>query len=467
MAGRRACSGETPWAGPGLYWSIGILALLVRGAVLWLNLGHPTPFVTLPDSGSYIRCAEGLVRDLSMVGEDGQPYWDRTPGYPAMLALAFVTGLAGPDRLAGVLLVQIVLSSAVAVMGVWLATTIGTWRHGLVVGVLLALEPSLVTHSNLILTESVYTFVITGVVLVAWKWLARPGHGSLIGLALLTAALPLIRPVAYHLPWVLAPIVLWRAPAGSRVRATAAFLILALSPSVAWSMRNYVHVGAFALDQIGPLSGAMFARRIELRAGLPETPEAPDSPWRRDFADGRTLPPGEAIARQKSYFADVMRTHPVETLKELLYSGTVMIGVPDSHLHTMISGDRIQFEEGTVRGRLQWLRTLGAILPLVLMGMLVSIGGVVLIPLFLWRVHQSGPAARGRAALMVIFVAYHLALAAFVRYQGERYRVPVIPLLTIIVVCATAGTRRTVESGQVEGQATIDVPRHAGPAAVP
>jgi hypothetical protein len=63
-----------------------------------------------------------------------------------------------------------------------------------------------------------------------------------------------------------------------------------------------------------------------------------------------------------------------------------------------------------------------------------------------WELDESGPLAKAMFARNVeervgaapvsflLLVAYHLLFGAFIRYQAERYRVPVIPLLAIVCV---------------------------------
>ena len=115
-----------------MFWSLVILAVMVRLTVLWLNLTSATPLITVPDSVSYVQCAESLVRNFAFVGEDGQATWCRPPAYPALLALTFVAGIATPDKLTGVLIVQILLASAVVALTAHLVLLFGGgWRGAL------------------------------------------------------------------------------------------------------------------------------------------------------------------------------------------------------------------------------------------------------------------------------------------------------------------------------------------------
>ena len=53
------------------------------------------------------------------------------------------------------------------------------------------------------------------------------------------------------------------------------------------------------------------------------------------------------------------------------------------------------------------------------------------LPLLTVRARQWDPRRRALLVLLSILVVYHLAVAATIRHQAERYRVPLMPLLAI------------------------------------
>jgi len=435
------------------FWLLVLLALSIRLVVLWINLTHASPFVWADDSRSYIRCADSLVSHFAFLDARGMPTWTRPPGYPSLLALTFATGKGASDNFIATLIVQVLMSTGVVMFATHLALRFAGYQRGMLVGILMALEPSSIASSNLILSETLYTFMLTAAVLACWTWLERPATSRLLGFAFLISLLPLVRPVALHLPWVLCALVIWRAPAGVRVRQGLLFLALALLPSAAWSARNWVHFGSATFDKSGPVAKAMFAREVELRAGSPNALSGPHAPWRLDFAHGHQLPRREAMAIQEKYFTDVIKSHPAEAAKEVLYTGVKLVGVPDNLLSVVVRGHRTPFEEGTVSGRLRWLLTQGWLLPVILLGMALSVGGVLSIPLFAFRIfraRQWKPVAWGFGVFVIVIITYHLALASFVRHAGARYRLPVLPLLALTLVVGTLGVGRTRVEPSVE-----------------
>jgi 4-amino-4-deoxy-L-arabinose transferase-like glycosyltransferase len=436
------------------FWGIAAVALLVRLAVLAINYSHPQALITVSDSGSYLKCGASLAAHGGIVGDDGRPAWGRPPGYPAFLALTFVTGLAAPDRLAGALALQAIVSALAVALAARAASVLGGRAAGLLAGAILVVEPSGISYSDLVLSETLYAFALMGAVITAWRWLTGSGLANLTWFALLIALLPLIRPVALYLPWLLLPIVAWSAPRPLRLKAAVLFLVIALLPSAAWSERNRLFFGAPFFDQTGPLGKAIFARQVEIRA-VPEvaaegtTWTGNTEPWQRYYSEKGPLPTPQAMDRQASYFREMLLKHPVAAFVEWAYTGMTMMVSPDSWLQAQLSGSRIEFEEGGA-ARLRWLLGTGWLLPLILFGMGVSIGGVLLLPVFAWSARTASPPLRWFTILMVTVIVYHVILSSFIRYQAERYRVPIIPCLAIVLavgalVLVTAARRRQVD----------------------
>ncbi|HEV8198541.1 MAG TPA: hypothetical protein VGS03_00810 [Candidatus Polarisedimenticolia bacterium] len=420
------------------FWTLAAVALLVRLAVLATNFSHAQPLITMPDSGSYLKCGASLAAHGGIVGDDGRPAWGRPPGYPGFLALTFVTGLAAPDRLAGALALQAIVSALAVALAARAASVLGGRAAGLLAGAILVVEPSGLSYSDLVLSETFYAFALMAAVIAAWRWLTAPGLANLTWFALLMALLPLIRPVALYLPWLLLPLVAWSAPRALRLKSAALFLVIALLPSAAWSGRNWLYFGAPFFDQTGPLGKAIFARQVEVRA-VPEvqaegtTWTGNREPWQRYYSEKGPLPTPQAMERQASYFRETLLRHPVAAFVEWAYTGVTMMASPDSWLQSQLTGRRIEFEEGGA-ARLKWLFSTGPLLPLILFGMAVSLGGVLLLPVFAWSGRTASPPIRSFTMLMVAVIVYHVVLSSFIRYQAERYRVPIIPCLAIVLV---------------------------------
>jgi hypothetical protein len=261
---------------------------------------------------------------------------------------------------------------------------------------------------------------------------------------MLVGLLPLIRPVAVYLPWVLAPLVFWTGPRTTgRLRAAFLLLLLGLIPNAVWSFASARHLGDEELKGRTSRGKAVFARNVEDRLGIPRPPLSLGiQPWQSFFGRDQGLSPSEAQEIRNRYFVRTIRTHPLAALHEWAVTALHLLGVPDSSLPILILGDRVPpFRKGTTGGRIDWLRRLGVQGVWLAMGMGISLGGFMAMPALWLRARRWD---RGRKALLAIVVAavlYQIAISAFIAHQAERYRVPVIPLLAVMLGVALLGAK--------------------------
>jgi hypothetical protein len=188
------------------------------------------------DAGEYARCAANLVEHgVYSLAHEVPPPPDsfRSPGYP--LVLAALRLACGADHwMAAALFLQAGLGCATVLLAFALARSFLPFPAALAAAGLTALSPHLVVATGYVLTETVTGFAVAlGLWLLA-RGLRRPDAqapwlpGLAVGFAVLCneALLPL--PLALVWP-------LWRAR--SR-RFALAFLLIAISPWLAWTARN-------------------------------------------------------------------------------------------------------------------------------------------------------------------------------------------------------------------------------------
>lgn len=203
------------------------------------NLAEHGVFGTAGEAGDPLRAAVEAVRstrgETEPVGPSGlKPEVLLTPGYPAFLALFQLAALP----LTVVLAVQCLLgAAAVALTYVLAQQVLGRRRPAVFAAGLIALHPTAVAASNLLVCESLLV-----VLLLAALWGATHKGESLTlacllgGLAL--GAAMLVRP----LPLVLIPaLALWPVLTARQPKAAiagAVFLMAATGPVAAWSYRN-------------------------------------------------------------------------------------------------------------------------------------------------------------------------------------------------------------------------------------
>src|SRR2546426_7193697 len=120
------------------------------------------------DLHSYIETGRSLLEHGAIQDDAGKPAEGRVPGYPLVLAFIFATGIASPLRLTGAVLVQCLLGAWVVVLAARSSRALPGYLGVLPVGLLLAMEPSAMAYSNVILSEMLYSLVLL-LALQAWE----------------------------------------------------------------------------------------------------------------------------------------------------------------------------------------------------------------------------------------------------------------------------------------------------------
>ncbi len=223
-----------------------VLALAVRLLNLALLRGNDA-FFAEPDTFGYWALGTALAKP--------DTFWstllamtDRMPLYP--LLLGAVQGVFG-NAPRVVALVQAAIDAGTCVLIAALGALVSP-RVGLVAGILAALTLTLVVFSTQILTDTLFLFLFTLMLLAGARFLLRPTYGLALlaglagGLALATRpAVAVLLAAAVLLVFVIA-IMKWRrlAPA---LAAAILFAIAAAAPIAPVLLRNVVHYGNFSL----------------------------------------------------------------------------------------------------------------------------------------------------------------------------------------------------------------------------
>jgi hypothetical protein len=429
----------------------------------------------------------------------------RTPAYPLFLAGALM--LVGDD-LRGIVLIQHLLGIGTAGLAFVLGRLV-VGEHatagrlvGLTAGLLTAVSAPLVTYEHYLLTETLFAFSVTGM-LVGLVWACRRSHpvcwllgGILIGLAAMVKPiaqgfLPLALIAAYVVGASWRPLLgrfPWPAPTRSALLAAALVVAgygLAIAP---WSIRNQL---VHDLASPSTFGRTMIARTASYDRGFtfvdPSRPEADPLRARaaeivqrgaeRGDSDGTIaqrlrqdldLDPVEvnavmrdlaieAIARQPLYFVDGslrfalrifngvevrLRDHEAER-KDVEWSERTQ-----SLLAYVRSEDDARFANGLLK---VWQPALWAPLPLALFAL-----GIAASVLPGWR---PGLLVAGIVTLLVV-------ASAALNGPQERYRYPVDPAIAVlmasgVVATVLASSRMFRSSAQARRGATSPPHHHA------
>ena len=417
-----------------------LIGLVPRLLVFNIAIHRERPVYTWQDSPGYLALAQNLAEGNGFQ-QEGTPQYHWPPGYPGFLALLFVIGITSPGQLAGALFVQVLLASLVVGMVSLLAQRLGGTPAALLAGTLMALEPSSIAHASMILSETLFTFLLLLAILSWIRWWDSPGTSRLMIFAGLVGLLPVVRPVATYLWGPVALLLLFmRPPSVGRTRTLIVFVTLATIPIVAWSLRNYIVIGEPIFSEARSENEAKFARAVADLAGEPREASSITQPW-QDRGPDRGMSSREVMKARHDYFVSVVTRYPAAALARLALTAAQGLGVPDSRLPDLLLRDVPGFQGGSVPDRLRWLlrlRWLGAHL---LLGMAVSVGGVVALPPLVLRARAWPREKQALLGLVALLIPYLLVLSAVTMYQSGRYRVPVIPLLAVTLSCALLGRR--------------------------
>ena len=216
-----------------------VIALLV-GLVVRLAILGATPALgtEIMDEQQYSQIARSLVAGDGFSWGPGRPTSIRPPLYPWLLAAAW--GALGSESLQAVRLLQILLALATTGLVYLLGSRVYGPRVGAIAAALFWLYPSLLFFNFLILTETLFTFLMVAFVLFSLMLVRTPrawtaiACGATLGLAALT------RSIMWPLPILLCPLlaVMIRGAISRRIALPALVLVAFAIVVGPWAVRN-------------------------------------------------------------------------------------------------------------------------------------------------------------------------------------------------------------------------------------
>ena len=255
--------------------------LIILGIALFLRMIVPVAsFLVVrsdrgflfPDSGSYLRPAEELLRSGRFANGD-RPEINRTPGYPMLLVPGILLG--------NPVLVTIVLQVILSLATVWLvyrtsALLFENENAAAAAALLYSLEPLSILYTTLILAETLFTIlIVASFFCLADYFKRRQALGTLILAAVSLACSIYVRPVSYYLPFlvslVLLPALLLRHRKIRYLLHVAVFLVVSFGPLAAWQARNRAETGYSGFSAISSIN-LYFCQAASIRAKLEGLP---------------------------------------------------------------------------------------------------------------------------------------------------------------------------------------------------
>jgi 4-amino-4-deoxy-L-arabinose transferase-like glycosyltransferase len=407
--------------GSSYLWVVLTLGLVIR--LVFLYTTKDTRLVIV-DEQHYSTLALNLLTGYGFAWKPGELTSLRPPLYPAFIALVWMS--TGAESVLVVRIVQVLIS----LLNVYLLYRLGLLLFERRVAVLaaagLCFYPSLVAFNFLLLTEVLFTLLLTLVALsyvtllktkTAW---AAWSTGGVLGLAALT------RSVLWPFPLVLCPLTLftllgsWK----QRLWTTLALLLGYLVVVTPWAVRNTKLQGAFTvIDTMGGLTLRMgnYEHTDLNRAWVPITIQGENSIFQdlyREHSDVSSWTEGQkekwALRKTLAY----VQEHPGLTLKRAVVKFACFWGLE----RTLIAG----WQYGLYQPP-HWFAILGTFL--------VPLCYIIVMLLACLGIFLSPPANR-RVHLFFLFLIGFIAGAHTLAFGHERYHLPLIPFLFLYTAAA-------------------------------
>jgi 4-amino-4-deoxy-L-arabinose transferase-like glycosyltransferase len=268
------------------------------------------------DSVKYISAAYNLERygvfssvDTWRVAAERAPAPDAMlpVGYPVLLSWL----LRGPpdyDFLRRVLMLQVLLGTLIVAAGYVLARRLLSPDWALVVAMLLALCPQMVTLGTSVLTEIPFTLAVTGFLYSLVRAARQPGARGFAIAGVLLGVCVLIRYTLLYLPLFLLPVMLWLLPKSVRWRCAGALLLGFVAIYGPWLARNEIVLGRLGDPELTVNAILDGSYPDQMYQGRPETLGFAHR-FDPDVVNIRT--PAQAVGR----VADNFRADPLGTLR--------------------------------------------------------------------------------------------------------------------------------------------------------
>lgn len=207
------------------------------------------------DTASYVAVAQSILSGEG-VSTEGQPEFFRTPGYPLLLAAGVLSGSFWT-----VSFLQYLLAALTLLLCARTARMLNP-KIGEIPALkwwLLLLAPHFLVYPALLLTETLFGFLLAASVWFGVRWRATRARRDLLAAALLLGLLPLVRPVGVVAVGLYGAFLVVRyvkharrhfLPRPRRIAGALLLALIAAGPTLGWSARNAAEGGPFAVSTV-------------------------------------------------------------------------------------------------------------------------------------------------------------------------------------------------------------------------
>ena len=213
--------------------------------IIWLIFlfNHPERAFSNPDAWGYQHLAESLLES------DSFPSIFRTPMYPFFIASIYSLFGKFPQT---VLIFQYLLDSTTAMFVVMIILRIfKNVRYSYAGGMLYAMNPLAICYSNMILTETLFTFILAIAIYFFILFLQDSKRKRLIFSSFMLGIATLCRPVSLYLPLLLLPFV-FIGPLKLKGKFVNCLILLIIfyGTLTPWYLRNYQKYDYWTLSTV-------------------------------------------------------------------------------------------------------------------------------------------------------------------------------------------------------------------------
>jgi 4-amino-4-deoxy-L-arabinose transferase-like glycosyltransferase len=313
-----------------------ILAVILRLLfLLYIGLDQPMLKFSTFDSQGYILPAMNMLNYGVFSSSEQQPLTPeimRTPGYPWFLALSFL--LFGQKPIP-IIISQAILGGLTVLITYMICAELGlSKRAGWIAAFLILIDPVSIQLGNRILTETIFTTVHIGSLLLFVSYLKQQRLYYYFISALLLSLAALTRPIAQYLPLVLVPVFFLSKSNLTWPRKTVMaviFIFISILPTTAWAFRNYREAGVFTLSNVSNLTLLDYRARPVLASAEEISQEEASSRLEEiinQTAVEKDLTDDQVVALQGKIALGVFRKYPGETIKMIVKGTAFMLFDP-------------------------------------------------------------------------------------------------------------------------------------------
>ena len=364
------------------------------------------------DEWQYVRAAYAILCG------GGYPGTLRPPVFPALLAFGFA---AGGDTLFAAQLVQMLVGVGTVALTYALARPRFGCRAALVSAAFVALDPTLVNYTHYLWSETLCAFLLAALVLALDRFDLTRRERWLVVAGVALGAGALTREV---LLYVLPVIVLWLLGTRADLRTRCRQLALLLAPVVlivgSWTARNVFTQGHFVL--VSTARWAPIAEGLLLEQQPGRLVSKATSDFRAQLAQRHDDVERETYARGVAL--EAMRRIPPERVMSRLWAGPRALFSIDNQTIRFL---RQRWFPAAYAGAARVVARIEVVYYVV--AMLLAVLGLWLVP-------------GGRTKTLIVGILLTFVVIHTIAVSTNRYRVPLLPLLTLYVGPLLGGAGR-------------------------